>query len=261
MRFARITDLTVVILPIDLTGAESDAVLRSRLVHPECVEFAGSPECGESLDAHLAELEGRPGIHWHRCAFGRQCGFVPVVWKGCCLATCKLVLPGSKSDEAFEHNLELLHVLVENFLACEAGVVTQLAPETDGDAAPAGAVGMIDDREVRQRATHPRVREAIDYVDRHLADPKMNVASVAAALDMNAAYLAHLFAEHTGTRFSRYIASRRIELAKQLLATSNRQIKLVAFESGHANSDWFSQVFRAHTGMTARQFRRKARLG
>ena len=66
------------------------------------------------------------------------------------------------------------------------------------------------------------------------------------------------FAQEVGMRMSRYIATRRIELAKKLLISTHWQIKRIAYESGHSNPDWFSQVFRAHTGMTPRDYRRTA---
>ena len=46
-------------------------------------------------------------------------------------------------------------------------------------------------------------------------DADMTVTSVARHLDMNPSYLAHVFAEETGTRMSRYIAMRRIKLAER----------------------------------------------
>jgi transcriptional regulator GlxA family with amidase domain len=61
-----------------------------------------------------------------------------------------------------------------------------------------------------------------------------------------------------GMRMGRYIAELRIEIAKKLLLETDWQVKRIAFESGHRNPDWFSEVFRAHTGMTPSVFRRKA---
>ena len=59
---------------------------------------------------------------------------------------------------------------------------------------------------------------------------------------------------------SRYIAVRRVELAKTLLVTTDWQIKRIARETGHANPTWFSHVFGVHTGCTPGEHRRRARL-
>lgn len=106
---------------------------------------------------------------------------------------------------------------------------------------------------------HPQVDNILRFIEKHLADPTMNVGKIAEAMQLNPAYLSHLFAGQTGVRMGRYIAARRIELAKRLLATTDWQVKRIAFESGHGNADWFSQVFHAHEGMTPGDYRRRAR--
>jgi transcriptional regulator GlxA family with amidase domain len=55
-----------------------------------------------------------------------------------------------------------------------------------------------------------------------------------------------------------FIASRRVELAKTLLATTDRQIKYIAHETGHANPNWFCHVFNVHTGLTPGEYRRRS---
>jgi two-component system response regulator YesN len=163
-------------------------------------------------------------------------------------------------QEEFEHNVELLDVLAEHFLASETALVSRLLPKGEGLPRQTAKPAVLTGQQARERADHPRVREALDLADRHLSDPNMTVAGIARALNINPTYLAHLFVERVGIRMSRYISEHRIVLAKKLLRTTNWQIKRVAYESGHANADWFSQVFRAHTGMTPREFRRRAAL-
>ncbi len=259
-RFARITGLTAIAIPIDLPGSATTLAPESLPEHPACVEFAGSDRCRQSAAAHLDELRRRPEIHWHRCPNAKYCAFVPVMWRGRCLAACKLVCADSIRAEDFAHHVELLDVLADNFLASETEFLSCVFPDDDGRRGGNGGSTRITQREARERASHPRVREALEYAGQHLSDPTMTVAGIARALDMNATYLAHLFAQQVAVRLSRYIATRRVELAEHLLSTTNWQIKRVAYESGHSNADWFSQVFRAHTGMTPREFRRRTRL-
>lgn len=104
-----------------------------------------------------------------------------------------------------------------------------------------------------------RIEKAVAFIDEHVADPGLNVATVARALSINATYLSHIFAEETGTRMSRYIATRRVELAKELLSTTEYQVKRIALQTGHSNPDWFSQIFRSHTGMTPLEYRRRSK--
>jgi AraC-like DNA-binding protein len=180
---------------------------------------------------------------------------------GRCLAACKLVLPGSASQETFEHTFELLCVLVENFLAGEARIFGR--PDAEGARDNGRSIGAtwITGPHVRRRATNVHVCEAIDQVDQRFCEPSLTVGSIAESLGMNSSYLAHLFVQQTGVRLSRYIAWRRLQRAAELLEDTRWQVKRIAFETGHVNSDWFGQAFRSHTGMTPGEFRRKARLG
>jgi transcriptional regulator GlxA family with amidase domain len=102
---------------------------------------------------------------------------------------------------------------------------------------------------------HPQVRRAIALIERRANEPQLNVAAIATELGMNATYLAHLFREETGVRMSRLIAWHRIEIAKTLLSTTDWQVKRIAYESGHGNPNWFSHVFRLHTGDSPSEYR------
>jgi YesN/AraC family two-component response regulator len=161
--------------------------------------------------------------------------------------------------DAFEMHVELLDVLVENFGLKEAELLVRLAPSKDfqGDEESL----QRDDAKTssRARSDHPQVEAALIYIKKHITDSNMTVARIARALDVNASYLAHLFSLQVGVRMSRYIAGRRIELAKTLLASTSWQIKRVAYETGHGNPLWFSEVFREHTGVTPTKFRQNAR--
>lgn len=253
-RFERIGGLRVVVAPVDWPGlANRDGSLP---VHPRCAECADSPGCREGWQGHLAELHRRPEVHWHTCEQRNLCAVVPVVVKGRCVAACKLVCPGTTDQEEFERAVELLDILVENTMIREAETLSRLVPGREVLSGDESA----SDGTASSRPSHPQVIRVMDYVDQHFAEPTLTVAGIARKFGMNAAYLAHLFSQQTGTRMSRYISSRRIELAKKLLTTTNWQIKQVAFESGHTNADWFSQVFHTHVGVTPREFRRQSRV-
>jgi len=178
---------------------------------------------------------------------------VPVVWRDRPVAACKLVCSGDLAADAFEHHVELLEVLIETFQTKHGELLALVAggPGAHAEALPAAGSP--------QGVTHSQVRNALEYIEAHLADPKLSVAGIAADLRINSTYLSHLFAEQVGVRMGRYIVQRRIELAKKLLTTNSWQIKRVAYESGHKNADWFSQVFHAHVGMTPGEYRRSAR--
>jgi AraC-like DNA-binding protein len=93
------------------------------------------------------------------------------------------------------------------------------------------------------------------YIDEHLSDCGLTVRRVACEVGSNCDYLAHLFAEQVGERMSRFIARRRVHLAQRMLATTTWQVKRIAWESGFANANWFSHVFRVYARCTPSAYR------
>ncbi len=255
-RFTRISGMTVIVAALinpDKSGRKIGAVPP----HPECADHWDSDVCQQACRSHLDELKCRPQSHWHRCPFGRACAVVPVTWHDHCLAILKLVCPSDVSDDTFERNAELLDILAENFLASETELLSRWTktpgPRAGGNDTSKAVIH--DSREAH--SLHPQVIRALEHIKRNFTDSTLTVAGTARSLNINASYLAHLFAQQTGRRMSRHIATARIELAKKFLITTDWQIKRIAFKSGHANADWFSHVFHVQVGITPGEYRRK----
>jgi AraC-like DNA-binding protein len=101
-----------------------------------------------------------------------------------------------------------------------------------------------------------RHREAIDYVNRHLADPDLSAERIADELFISRRRLYQLFDDGDG--ISGRIRRMRIERAKQLLADPTRTsygIGELARQCGFVNSAHFSRTFRKIVGRTPREFR------
>jgi AraC-like DNA-binding protein len=187
------------------------------------------------------------------------CALVPVVYHERCLAVVRLVCPASFVEENFERHVELLDVLVKGFVISEADFLGQLM-RPEGAAVELGAPPSLSTGSpVEQRPSHPQVLRALQYIEDHLSDPKLTVGGVAHKLDLHPDYLSHLFAEQVGQRMSRFIAARRVERAKTLLATTDWQVKRIARETGHANPNWFCHVFSVHIGLAPGRYRRESR--
>jgi AraC-like DNA-binding protein len=253
-RFERLTGQIAVMGTLHPTGTDQLDMLPAAPVHPLCTDPQDSDYCRQSWRAHLAELTLRAEVHWHRCKFGKLCAVVPVAWHRQCIALCQFVCPESMGQEAFEHNVEILAVLVENFTALHADSLSphNLPVEPTQNQPP---LRSRSDTQIVKQPLHPKVGSAIEYIDEHLRDTDLNAARVARHLEINATYLAHLFKEQTGVRMNRYIASARVDLAKRLLATTDWQVKRIARECGYANPDWFGHVFHAHTAMKPCEYR------
>ena len=120
-RFKRLTGLTTVTGLMNSPDDGDAADPAENPCHPACGELAHSDYCRESWQLHLAELRRCPETHWHKCDRRRLCAVVPVVCQGRCLAACKLGCNGTMIEDAFLNNVEILDVLVKDFVTAEAG--------------------------------------------------------------------------------------------------------------------------------------------
>ncbi len=258
-RFARLSSLSVLGIPLDLDSLEAAEDPPPNPSHPACAEFADTDYCQESWQLHIAELQRCPETFWHKCEYGRFCALVPLVFRDRCLAVFKMVCPDTFTEEKFEQQVGILDVLVDHVALSEGESLARLLHD---DHAPRRAEGPAPTDEAANpdlKAGHAKVLSALKYIDAHLADPKLSVRGIALAHDIHPDYLAHLFAGQVGERMSRYIAARRIERAKNLLLATDWQIKRIAHEAGYANANWFSHVFGVQTGLTPGDYRRRWR--
>jgi AraC-like DNA-binding protein len=112
------------------------------------------------------------------------------------------------------------------------------------------------------RGTAHRIR-IINYIHAHLYDPDLAPAQIARACRITTRYLHYLFSDGEET-VARYILVRRLEASSQaLLADSQRgrTVTAIAFDHGFNSATHFGRVFRAHFGVTPREYRAHLRRG
>ena len=126
-----------------------------------------SDGCDGCVGAHMDALRGCSQSHWHRCPNGRLCAVIPLVWDGICVAACRIVCPGTLPESTFQRHIELVEVVVENFVATESDLLRRLMSPPSQEA-QVGKPPAITPTEARALADHPRVIEALDYIDRHV---------------------------------------------------------------------------------------------
>ncbi len=120
-------------------------------------------------------------------------------------------------------------------------------------AALAGPAGRAD-----LAAAHRSAAQA--YVDRHLADPRLSAAQVAAAVGLSTRHLSRVLAEG-GTTFPQHVLARRLEAAHALLqqpTAARLTVAEVAHRCGFASAAHFSGAFAARYGERASDVRRRA---
>ena len=102
----------------------------------------------------------------------------------------------------------------------------------------------------------PIVQKAVAYIDTHYNET-LRLEHVAAYVGLNPSYFSTIFKRELKINFSNYLTQKRIEEACELLLRSNHSLSDIAFEVGFENQSYFSQIFKEHTGMSPKEYRKK----
>jgi AraC-like DNA-binding protein len=105
------------------------------------------------------------------------------------------------------------------------------------EAEPAGALKLLLDREWRS---------------------KKELGELTGQLLVSKDYLRHVFKKEYGVSPVKYIILKRIQNAKELLASSHRSIKSIAFECGFESEHYFSRLFRKVAGVSPTDYRARS---
>lgn len=100
------------------------------------------------------------------------------------------------------------------------------------------------------------VRRALIMIDADLS-AELSSGAVAASLDVSLGYLSAVFKREVGRTLSEYVRERRMEHAEYLLRNTDLQVQSVAQSIGIIDLNYFTRLFKSHTGMTPTEFRRK----
>lgn len=93
------------------------------------------------------------------------------------------------------------------------------------------------------------------YIEEHLGDEIGN-DDIAAHVFLNPIYLNRVFRKETGHTLAEYVQYRRMELAQELLKTTDMPVGSIGSRIGYANFSHFSRVFRKSVGCSPVDFRR-----
>ena len=110
---------------------------------------------------------------------------------------------------------------------------------------------------VKKHATSkysPLVQKVIARVDFNLAED-LSLRANAEALNVSASYLSTLFRRETGTTITEYVNRKRIEYASFLLITTPLPVSVVGQRCGVQDDNYFTKIFKKHTGKTPKQYR------
>jgi two-component system response regulator YesN len=95
-----------------------------------------------------------------------------------------------------------------------------------------------------------------EYVESNYGDD-LSLDAIAGKLGITGPYLSTYFKEKTGTNFSDYIFTVRMNKAMDMLRDTDLKIQEIASLIGYLTVASFNRVFKRHTGMTPGEFRRQ----
>ena len=99
-----------------------------------------------------------------------------------------------------------------------------------------------------------RLRNALEYLQRHLSDPNA-LQKVSEQLCVSPRQCQRLFRVAMGCSPSEYLTELRMRRAVSLLISTNLSVSEIALEVGYLSLSHFSRVFRERFGKTPRAFR------
>ncbi|CAM4078388.1 response regulator transcription factor [Lederbergia lenta] len=112
----------------------------------------------------------------------------------------------------------------------------------------------------RNKYTHSAIiQKVLQTVEEQIGNPELSLNYVAQEeLYMSADYLGKLFKKEVGERFSNYVSKVRMERAMHMIQNEN-DVKVfeLAEKLGYSDSQYFSQVFKKHTGFTPSDYRKE----
>lgn len=108
--------------------------------------------------------------------------------------------------------------------------------------------------EPKNEVSDNRIRQALTII-RHNLSKHLDIAAIASEVCMSKDHFIRTFKKEVGTTPNSYIIGKRMEMAQQLLLTTDNSIKVIAMQTGFTDDSYFNKSFRKHSGMSPQQYR------
>ena len=103
-----------------------------------------------------------------------------------------------------------------------------------------------------------KLKRALDYIEEHI-DRDLGLEELSEGFDMTPHYFCRSFRKAVGMPPYRYLITRRIERAKELLASTDKDVTEIALEVGFSSHSHFTTAFRRSVGYAPRTYRNSVR--
>ena len=111
------------------------------------------------------------------------------------------------------------------------------------------------DHQVGTFITHKRLNSIINFVNSNIMLP-LSIKDMADKFGYNEKYIFNLFKKHLNISPLQYIIDRKMNIAKNLLLSTNNTIEAIAISLSYDNPQYFMRLFKKTFGYTPSEFRK-----
>jgi len=119
--------------------------------------------------------------------------------------------------------------------------------------------GLVDrslESALKKKTSDVLMLSARDYIERNLS-AELSIDMLADYLGISGSYFSLLFKQHFGETFVEYVTKQRMEMARSLLALSDKSVTQIGQMVGYAERRYFTRVFSKYTGMLPSEYRER----
>lgn len=99
------------------------------------------------------------------------------------------------------------------------------------------------------------ISSSIEYLDKHYLDPNLSCSDLSAISNISNTYYTKIFMEKFGVTPKKYIVTRKLEHARELLHGTLLSVSEISDISGYTNLYSFSRAFKNHFGISPENYR------
>jgi two-component system response regulator YesN len=87
----------------------------------------------------------------------------------------------------------------------------------------------------------------------------MSLEGLSDYLNLSSQYVSKIFKEEFGVNFVGYLIDKRIDMAKRLLQNINISVREASLKVGYEDANYFSRIFKKHSGLTPKEYQKCAK--
>ncbi|WP_163183241.1 response regulator [Neobacillus sedimentimangrovi] len=96
---------------------------------------------------------------------------------------------------------------------------------------------------------------AKEFIEAHFAE-SITLEQVAEYVELSPYYFSKLFKDRFGMTFIDYLTELRIKQAKMMIVDQGKSLKEICYSVGYKDPNYFSRVFKKHTGLSPTEYRK-----